>query len=80
MGRDVPSAFCVRVQAYSLPRYFQDDWLNEYHDMRRAAREATPPRDAAKIAGPTAEVLAPRLAASDYRFVYLGPKARLYLA
>ena len=80
MRRDVPSASCERVQAYSLPRYFQDDWLNEYHDMRRDAKEATPPRDAANSAGTTAEVLASRLAASDYRFVYLGPKARLCLA
>lgn len=70
----------VLVQAYVVPVYFQDDWLNEYHDMRRgeeSAGVAKPSIDAAKpISGLDSQTS--RLAASDYRFVYLGPKACCY--
>lgn len=69
---------CLAPQAYVVPRYFCDDWLNEYHDMRRAIAEAgspLSPSDGAAI--PPQEEPFSRLAASDYRFVYLGPKARL---
>ncbi len=83
------------LQAYAVPDYFRDDWLNDYHDMCRAARSAA---DSASQSGanalgtvaacddtdgdgvnsetqPHAPSLAPsRLADSDYRFVYLGPK------
>jgi hypothetical protein len=31
---DSPRMLSLRVQAYRLPEYFSDDWLNEYYDSR----------------------------------------------
>lgn len=48
------------LQAYRLPLYFSDDWLNAYYDHRAA-------QQAAAGGGPSSSQV------SDYRFVYLGP-------
>ena len=73
-----------------MPEYFHDDWLNEYHDMRRTA-SAPAATDVGGHGGPTTdavhgsddvaieqstadEIARSRLADSDYRFVYLGPR------
>ena len=81
------------LQAYWVPEYFRDDWLNEYHDMCRDMRSATVNDHIASSGAAAVNTteysighddgqLAPasnsapsRLAESDYRFVYLGPKA-----
>ena len=97
-SRRVLSACHALLQAYVVPDYFRDDWLNDYHDMCRAARSAagTVAHTRASFRGvaaacnargsggvdseitPQAPTLAPsRLADSDYRFVYLGPKVNM---
>ena len=30
----------MNLQAYTTPSYFQDDWLNQYHDMLAASESA----------------------------------------
>jgi len=70
----------ILVQAYVVPVYFQDDWLNEYHDMRRGEEFAGVAESCIDAANPipALDSQTSRLAASDYRFVYLGPKACFY--
>ena len=54
------------LQAYTCPPFFQDDWLNDYYDMRHNAAEPAPSQH---------DVIT-----SDYRFVYLGPKVSKVVA
>ena len=58
--------FCAdsqaNLQAYECPRYFQDDWLNDYFDV--LCKEPSDSKPSA-IDG---------VIDSDYRFVYLGKK------
>ena len=81
-----------------MPKYFRDDWLNDYHDIRRAAASAAADGGGRQIGTQgcrtvdvdngnngtgTEQSVAPesapsRLADSDYRFVYLGPRVGLF--
>ncbi|KAK9826036.1 hypothetical protein WJX74_007138 [Apatococcus lobatus] len=60
------STFRNAYQAYTTPVYFQDDWLNDYHDacQRGRASQGDPPGSSAQNG----------VLDSDYRFVYLGCK------
>ena len=51
------------LQAYTSPPFFTDDWLNDYFDMRHNVADIEPAPSQQDII------------TSDYRFVYLGPKA-----
>ena len=75
-------------QAFSTPRWFRDDWLNGFHDLRAVHPLARSNAETLDRASCRDQVHAPRpakaslgdaaqfwedLATSDYRFVYLGP-------
>lgn len=59
------------MQAYSCPVFFRDDWLNDYHCGLAGHEEAQ-----AAAGGRRSQQ---DIITSDYRFVYLGPKALSFL-
>lgn len=72
-------------KAYQTPCYFQEDWLNEFYDMRHSSHCHSSPSPAeeagderqAGAAMPGESSGRCDVVSSDYRFVYLGCKVNL---
>ena len=54
----------VLLQAYTCPPFFQDDWLNDFYDLKQAACAGQQPMSHRQE----------DIVTSDYRFLYLGPR------